>query len=102
MKIKVFEVGETLIDADPDYTERAVRAALSDGDVADAIVDYTDTERSNISCDEYAAVFEDNGALVWHGWLTGLGADVPPPAQARHWLTGMSAGDRREAFAKEA
>lgn len=101
MKIKVFEVGETLIGADPDYVEAPIRAALADGDVADAIIDYTDAERSNISCDEYAIACEDDGVLLWHGWLTGDPA-APPPPQAQAWLTGMSAKDRAAAFEKEA
>lgn len=102
MKIKVIEVGSTLIDADPAYQEVAVRATLdAGGDVGDVIVDYTDAERSNISCDEYAIVCEDDGALLWHGWLTG-DRNAEPPPQAHAWFAGMSAADRAAEFAQEA
>jgi hypothetical protein len=100
MKIMVFEVGETRIDADPDHQEPAIRDALAGGDllnVMDVIGDWTDTERSDISTDDYAIVFEDNGTLLCHGWLTGNRAAEAPP-QARPWLTGMSAKDRAASF----
>lgn len=101
MKIKVFEVGETRIDADEEYQEPAIRAALeAGGDVADTIAECTDTDTSNISTDDYAVVFEDRGTLLWHGWLSGDRGAEPPP-QARRWITGMSAGDRVAECAKE-
>lgn len=102
MKIKVIEVGSTLIDADPEYQEPAIRAALdAGGDVGDTIIDYTDTDTSNISCDKYAIACEDDGTLLWHDWLTGdRNAEAPP--QARAWYAGMSAADRAAEFAKEA
>lgn len=91
MKIKVFEIGTTLIDADPEYQEMAVREALLggvEGDVADTIIDYTDAERSNISGDEYAIVHEDDGTVLWQGWLTGV-VDVTCPPQAAEYLAGL-------------
>ena len=107
MRIKVFEVGEALIAADAEYQEPAIRAAIgspgySGRDViADVITEWTDTDRSNISTDDYAVVCEDDGGLLWHGWLTGDQCAEPPP-QARRWLTGMSKGDRANAFRGEA
>jgi hypothetical protein len=100
MKIKVIEVGSTLIDADEEYQVPAIRAALDGGDVADVIIDYTDSERSNISGDEYAIVCEDNGVLLWHGWLTGLDEGTSPPPQAQAWLG--SPADRVALFGKGA
>jgi len=94
LKIKVFEVGAALIDADDEYQEPAIRAALeAGGDVADVIADYTDTDRSNISTDDYAVVFEDDGTLLHHGWLSG-DRNAEPPPQARRWFAEMSAADR--------
>lgn len=101
MKIKVIEVGACLIDADGEFQEPAVRAALKFGDVAGIITDYTDTERSNISTDDYAIACEDDGTLLWHGWLTGA-RDAEPPPQALHWLDGMSAAGRAAEFGGEA
>jgi len=102
LKIKVIKVGVTLIDADETYQEPAIRAAVAAGkDAADVISEYTDTGRSNISYDEYAVVCEDDGTLLWHGWLTG-DRDAEAPSQARRWFAGMSAADRAAEFAREA
>lgn len=102
MKIKVIQVGEMLIDADEEYQEPAIREALAGGgDTASVIVDYTDTDTSNISCDNYAVACEDDGTLLWHGWLTGY-RERPAPPQALHWLDGMSAADRAAEFSGEA
>lgn len=89
MKIQVIEIGTTLIDADPEYQEPVVRAALeAGGDVADTIIDYTDSERSNISGDEYAIVHEDDGTVLWQGWLTGDQA-AETPVQALDYLASL-------------
>lgn len=106
MKIKVIEVGETLIDADGEYQEPVIRAALAfggigGGTVDNGVVDCTDTDTSNISTDDYAVVCEDDGTLLWHGWLTGNRAAEPPP-QARRWFAEMSAADRAAEFSREA
>jgi hypothetical protein len=102
MKIRVIEVGSCLIDADTGYQEPAIRAALAGGgDTASVVGDYTDTDRSNISTDDYAIAFEDDGVLLWHGWLSGY-RERPAPPQALHWLDGMSAADRAAEFSKEA
>jgi hypothetical protein len=99
VKIKVFKVGEGRIDADEEYQEPAIRAALdAGGDTAGVITDYTDTDRSDISTDDYAVVFEDDGTLLWHGWLTG-GRERPAPPQAQPWL-GSPAGRVAE-YARE-
>jgi hypothetical protein len=100
VKIMVFEVGSTLIDADGEHQESAIRAALdAGGDVADIITEYTDTERSDISTDDYAIACEDDGVLLWHGWLTG-GRERPAPPQAQPWLG--SPADRVAKYAGEA
>ena len=89
MKIKVFEIGDTLFDADDEYQEPGIREAIDgNGSPADVIVDCTDTERSNISGEEYAVVHEDNGTLLWHGWLTGY-RERPAPPQALEYLAGL-------------
>jgi hypothetical protein len=88
MKIKVICVGETEFTADPEYCEPPVREAIAGGDrddVASTIVDYTDTERSNVSCDEHATVTADDGTVLWAGWITG-DPDAPAPGD-RWWIT---------------
>ena len=82
MKITVWSAGKTVIDADGEYQEPAIRDAI-DGriDIVETIVDYTDTERSDVSHDEYAVVTEDDGTELWRGWLTG-DPDAAPPAEA--------------------
>lgn len=90
MKIHVISTGKTTIDADRDYEEPPIRAALEElaelgpdetgrylPDVAVAIVDHTGSERSDISHDEYATVTEDDGTVLWSGWLDGR--DEPAP-----------------------
>lgn len=96
MKIKVWSRGETEIDADAEYTEPAIREALNalaagaetepGCDIANTIVNHTDTDKSNISHDEYAIVTEDDGTELWRGWLIGdpeepapEGASAPRP-----------------------
>ena len=80
MKIKVYSRGETDIDADGEIREPAIREAIEDGcnDIPSAITDYTDSERSDISHDEYAIVTEDDGTELWRGWLHG-GTSAPAP-----------------------
>jgi hypothetical protein len=86
MKITVYSRGKTQIDADTEYQDPMIREAIDQrGDVAGVIVDYTETERSGITCDDYAIVTGDNGRELWHGWLTG-NRDAPPPGEA---LTGF-------------
>jgi len=82
MKIKVYSRGETEFDLDAEYQAPDIRSAITLGeDVADAIIDMTDTERSNISHDEYAIVSDPEGTELWRGWLTG-DQDEPAPAEA--------------------
>lgn len=86
MKITVYSRGKTQIDADTEYQDPMIREAIDQrGDVAAVITDYTETERSNISCDDFAIVTGDNGRELWRGWLTG-NRDAPPPGEA---LTGF-------------
>jgi hypothetical protein len=102
VRIKVFAVGSTLIDVDSDHLESTIRTALQEPGVQrDVVADCTDAWCSDISTDDYAIVCEDDGVLLWHGWLTGAPA-APPPPQAQAWLTGMSARDRAASFEKEA
>jgi hypothetical protein len=83
MKIEVWSVGSAKFTADPEYQEPMIREAIDQrGDVASVILDYTDSERSNISYDEYARVTGDvPGLVLFEGWLTG-DRDAPPPAGA--------------------
>lgn len=88
MKIKVYSRGTTDIDADGEYQEPAIREALAaGGDVGSEIIDCTDTERSDISHDEYAIVTEDDGTELWRGWLTG-DPDAPAPDSVTYTPTG--------------
>jgi len=83
MDIEVWSVGSAKFPADPEYQEPAIREAIDQrGDVASVIIDYTDSERSNISYDEYARVTGDvPGLVLFEGWLTG-DRKAPPPAGA--------------------
>lgn len=86
MKIKIYSRGETAIDADIEYQEPGIRMAINDlwagapDRVASAITDCTDTERSDISHDEYAIVTEDDGTELWRGWLSG-DQNAPAPGE---------------------
>jgi chromosome segregation ATPase len=79
VKIKVFSRGKAVIDADHEYQEPMIREAIDQRavDVGGVIIDYTDTERSNISYDQYAIVTGDGGLILWQGWLTGGGRPAP-------------------------
>jgi hypothetical protein len=83
MDIEVWSVGSTKFAADTKCQEPVIREAIDQrGDVASVIADYTDSERSNISYDEYARVTGDvPGLVLFEGWLTG-DRDAPPPAGA--------------------
>jgi hypothetical protein len=80
MEIEVWSVGKAKFTADAEYQEPMIREAIDQrGDVAGVIADYTDTERSNIDCDEYVRVTGDlPGLVLFEGWLTG-DRDAPPP-----------------------
>lgn len=90
MKINVWSRGSTVISADPQYQEPAVREALAgrlsgdagDDHVAMTVIDWTDSQRSDISHDQYAVISEDDGTELWRGWLS-LTQDAPPPAEAQ-------------------
>jgi len=71
--IEVWSVGKTKFTADAEYQDPMIREAIDQrGDVAEVIADYTDSERSNISYDEYARVTGDMpGLVLFEGWLTG-------------------------------
>lgn len=87
MKINIHSRGETEFALDGEYQEPAIREAIEDGcnDVASAIIDNTDNERSDISHDEYAVVSEDDGTVVWSGWLDG-DQETPAPDAAERAL----------------
>lgn len=84
MEIEVWSVGKAKFTADTEYQEPMIREAIDQrGDVASVIIDYTDSERSDISYDEYARVTGDIPDLVlFEGWLTG-DRNAPPPAASR-------------------
>jgi hypothetical protein len=79
VKIKVTSRGETEFEPDAGYAGQVIREAIEDGcnDVASAIIDWTGSERSDISHDEYATVTEDDGTPLWSGRLDG--GDEPAP-----------------------
>lgn len=86
MKIKVIERGETEFTASTEWTEPDIRAALGsridvDGAVRSAIYDTTDTERDT-DPDEYITITEDDGTVLWSGWLTGDKGKPAPDARA--------------------
>jgi hypothetical protein len=88
VKINVTSTGKTTIDADATWQEPQIRAALrqlanedaADDYVASEIIELTDSERSDISHDEYATVTEDDGTVLWAGWLDGRDEPAPEPA----------------------
>ena len=83
MKIHVWSRGETAFTLDGEFAGPTIREAIEDGcnDAASVITDYTDTERSDISYDDYAVVTSDFGTELWRGWLTG-DKDAPAPDAA--------------------
>jgi hypothetical protein len=84
MEIEVWSVGKTKFTADPEFQEPVIREVIDQrGDVADVIIDYTDSERSDISHDEYARVTGDvPGLVLFEGWLTGDRNTAPPASAA--------------------
>jgi hypothetical protein len=100
VKIHVISTGRATIDADAEWQEPQIREAIEDGcnDVASAIIDHTDSERSDISHDEWATVTEDDGTELWRGPLTG---DCPAPLDpialgqlVKDWQAEASEADR--------
>jgi len=84
VKIKVIELGDTEFAADDEFTEPDIRAALAlkdpasrDEAVRSAIYDNTDGVRDT-SPEEHITITEDDGTLLWSGWLTG-DKDKPAP-----------------------
>lgn len=100
MKIIVWSEGKAVINADPEYQEAPIRSVLAKvaaGEsnpewIRENILNATDTDKSNISHGEFAVVTEDDGVLLWAGWLTG-DQDAPPPAGA---LADLLEAKRRE------
>ena len=93
MKIHVRSFGETEFPLDAEYGEPEIRAAIdgsSGEDIASTIIDWTDTQRSDISHDEHVTVAEDDGTVTWQGWLAGK---PDPDPMARELL---DAGDRSQ------
>lgn len=81
MEIEVWSVGKTKFTADPEFQEPMIREVIDQrGDVASTVLEYTDSQRSDISHDQYARVTGDvPGLVLFEGWLTGDRA-APPPA----------------------
>jgi hypothetical protein len=81
MDIEVWSVGKAKFAAGTEFQEPMIREALdTGGDVAATLIDCTDSERSDISYDEYARVTGNvPGLILFEGWLTG-DRDAPPPA----------------------
>jgi hypothetical protein len=93
LKIKVIERGETEFTASTEWTEPDIRAALAaddkDDNVRSAIYDTTDGERDTDS-DQYITITEDDGTVLWSGWLTGA-KDKPAPDVHRDALAEIAA-----------
>lgn len=83
MEIEVWSVGKAKFTADEEFQEPVIREVIDQrGDVASVILDYTDSERSDISSDEYARVTGDiPGLVLWEGRLTG-DRNAPAPVEA--------------------
>src|ERR1700722_11776820 len=82
MDIEVWSVGKVKFTADPGFQEQVIREVIDQrGDVADAVIDWTGSEWSDISHDEYARVTGDvPGLVLFEGWLTGdRNAPAPVP-----------------------
>jgi hypothetical protein len=94
LKIKVIERGETEFTASTEWTEPDIRAALAsddkDGNVRSAIFDTTDGERDTDS-DQYITVTEDDGTVLWSGWLSGHLKDKSAPDAHRDALAEIAA-----------
>jgi hypothetical protein len=85
VKMRVIQYGDKTFDLDDEYAGPAIAAAISgeSGEgIRSEVIDYTDTERSDIDRDEYAIVTGDDGNVLWQGWLDSDKDDVPPPAGA--------------------
>jgi len=81
MRMRVIALGDKEFDLDGEFAAPAIAAAISGEsgeDVRSEVIDYTDTERSDIDRDEYAIVSDASGVL-WQGWLGSGQDDVPPP-----------------------
>lgn len=94
MKIEIWSVGNTEFTADPEFQEPVIREAIDQrGDVEDVIITHTDSERSNVSHDDYARVTGDlPGLVLFEGWLTG-DRNAPPPAGAVAFLSAHFVGN---------
>jgi hypothetical protein len=69
--IKVVSKGTNDFTADADHEEPAIRAAILTGDAAhirSEIMDYTDGREPEH--EEYVTVTEDDGSVLWAGWLS--------------------------------
>ena len=81
MKMRIIQQADVTFDLDAEFAGPAIAAAISGEsgeDVRDEIMDYTDTERSDMDPDEYVIISGDDGAQLWAGWL-GIDANDPPP-----------------------
>ena len=95
MKIKVIAQGETEFTPDAGYAEPAIRAAIAAGTRVElAIMDYTDGQRDT-GTDEYIIITEDDGTVLWSGWLSGHLKDKAAPGAVELERDEANA-DRRE------
>ena len=82
MKIRVVSEGKAEFAADSEYAEAAIRAAVSGGDAAHIRSEIMyHAEGRDTDPDDHVTVTEDDGTVLWAGWLTGA-KDRPAPAGA--------------------
>jgi hypothetical protein len=99
MRIRVIQHGDREFEADAEFAAPAIAGAISGEsgeDVRSEIVDYTDTERSDIDRDEYVIVTGHDGTEMWSGWLDASRQDDPPPAGIAGRRELLDAGDRSQ------
>lgn len=99
MRIHVLSQGKTVIDVDSIYQESFIREAVAtrdDGVIRSEITDRTDTERSGITCHDYAVVTEDSGKVLWSGWLTAGMEGLPDGFSGSHLFPAHRTGGARD------
>jgi hypothetical protein len=98
VKVALTYTGTRVFDYDGEYA-RWIREAVRDaqrGEAPSDLYDITDTHRSDSDPEEHLAVTDDDGTVLWSGWL---GTDLAAPGTARDQLAALweQAADARQA-----